>query len=82
MQDTSSADEPSAPGFSLANILDGHDENLEHPDIQNGGDEEQIEDRHADAGFCVECEGEHSTPLGICASKLTPHARSTRSTAL
>ncbi|TCD70004.1 hypothetical protein EIP91_005254 [Steccherinum ochraceum] len=56
MEAESSTAQPSAPGFSLENILNGHDENLEHPDVQDRGDDEQLENEHAVAGYCIECE--------------------------
>ncbi|KAH8094943.1 hypothetical protein BXZ70DRAFT_345786 [Cristinia sonorae] len=52
----SSTETPNAPGFSLANILNGNDENLEHPDVREGGEDEKAESGHTVAGYCVECE--------------------------
>lgn len=51
----------SIAAFSLANILSGGNENLEHPDVNpdipaEGWDEEQTE-KEAAVGYCVECEG-------------------------
>lgn len=58
MEAEGSAADTKADGFSLANILNGHDENLEHPDVRDGEDDESVEAGQAASGYCIECEGE------------------------
>lgn len=64
----------SLAAFSLANILSGGNENLEHPDVNpdipaEGWDEEQVE-KETVAGYCVECEGAPFSSLTLTASIL------------
>lgn len=50
---------PATNGFSLANILKGDDDNLEHPTFKDGTEESDEDSSTAPVanGYCIECEG-------------------------
>ena len=70
---------PAANGFSLANILNGGDDNLEHPTFKDQPEAEGWDEEESTApvahGYCVECEGVllYSTPLHIRNETLYSH---------
>ena len=68
---------PAANGFSLANILNGGDDNLEHPTFKDQPEAEGWDEEESTApvahGYCVECEGVLYSTLHIRNETLYSH---------